>query len=459
MRQRRVQLINIAMACTLVLLSVFIYHWLNIELDKYTNSAYATFRDVHREELQKMRDSILSKNSVPDTTPSRADDKISPVNVLFAYSSGKADSIHGSKTKLLDPLDCDKLGELSTHTLAKLDSSIQANEIDSSTYAQRIQTISAMLKKKGLENTYTIFSKDTCSICIDAFNLLRVEQMNKNLSYGSSFNFPKTQLLKGIIPQISLSVLLLSIVSSAFLLLKLIIREKTKSLELKESFVSNMTHELRTPITTISVALNTLQKEPFDNNIADYISTSIKELDRLSLLVDGVLKLSQFENNELELQMKKIDIKFLFEDVAHKMSPVLREKKASINYKGSQREVYVLADHTHLSNVFYNLIDNSLKYSFDTLRIDYQFSVENNQVVFTYTDNGKGIPEKYLGKVFERFYRAPTEGVSSIIKGNGLGLSYVKEIIERMGGSIVISSQENVGTTLIIKLTNLFSHE
>ena len=222
---------------------------------------------------------------------------------------------------------------------------------------------------------------------------------------------------------------------------------------LKNAFISNITHELKTPIATVSVALEALQNFGALDNRAltqEYLEISRNELQRLSMLVDKVLKLAIFDEKEPELQLESVNLPNLVRRVADSMRLQFEKNGATFTLNNNENPNLTLeADPTHLTSVVYNLLDNALKYGGKKIEINMNSNVENDQntegVNFQVSDDGKGIAEAFQDKIFDKFFRVPTEDVHDT-KGHGLGLSYVAAVIRLHGGSISVESQEGIGT-------------
>jgi two-component system phosphate regulon sensor histidine kinase PhoR len=256
-------------------------------------------------------------------------------------------------------------------------------------------------------------------------------------------------------PQILISLALVGVTIFSFLLLYRNWRQQQKLTILKNDFISNITHELKTPIATVSVAVEALKafdalKDPVRTQ--EYLEISTHELQRLSLLVDKVLKLSLFEKQEIELSKDDFDMKVLVTDVMDSMRLQFEKSQAKVDMVAAEDEQFGLrADKVHFTSVIYNLLDNALKYSTlnPILRVD--LTTEQGHLVLAVTDNGIGIPMDYQGRIFEKFFRVPM-GDRHNVKGYGLGLSYVAYVVQRHGGEISVHSEEGQGSRFTIKI-------
>jgi two-component system phosphate regulon sensor histidine kinase PhoR len=183
----------------------------------------------------------------------------------------------------------------------------------------------------------------------------------------------------------------------------------------------------------------------------EYLDISLGELQRLSLLVDKVLRISMFENSEIRLNTEAVDLYSLVKEVASSMRLQFEKNAAEVNIENEGIDMTVKADRLHMMSVVYNLFDNALKYSGDNPKISVRIVDMGNQAELIFSDNGMGIPAAYREKIFEKFFRVP-HGDTHNVKGYGLGLSYVAQIVQQHKGSIHVESEEGKGSTFIIKI-------
>jgi len=267
---------------------------------------------------------------------------------------------------------------------------------------------------------------------------------------GNAFN----HLLGKITYPILISILLITLTTASFVFLYRNLLAQRRLTSIKNDFISNITHELKTPIATVNVAIEALKSfNAIDNpeRTKEYLDISSSELQRLSLLVDKVLKLSLFENKEIYLNTEKFDLNILAEDVIKTMQLQLQKKKAQLNFSVTGENFIVQADKLHITSVIYNLLDNALKYSPEQPIINISLTEKRNTLEFKVQDNGIGIPSEYKEKIFDKFFRVP-HGNMHNIKGYGLGLSYVNHVIEKHNGSIEMESEIGKGSTFTVNL-------
>jgi len=245
------------------------------------------------------------------------------------------------------------------------------------------------------------------------------------------------------------SVLLIAIIAfSLFYLLRSLLTEKRLSL-IKNDFISNITHELKTPIATVSAAVESLSD--FDvledpEKTKRYLSHSKKELQRLSTLVDTILTSTLYENQQFNITPEKFNVDEVMQGIIdnYKFETV---KQVNITYHNKSNEPDLYADKLLFKQAIGNMIDNAIKYSGNEAQIDVECKTNNRFLVIGIKDNGIGILKENIPYLFEKFYRVSTN--MHRVKGHGLGLSYVKSIIERHKGWVKAESEYGKWTKMI----------
>ena len=252
------------------------------------------------------------------------------------------------------------------------------------------------------------------------------------------------------ISSISLTIILFL---SFALAIYIIFKQKRLS-EIRNDFVSNMTHELKTPISTISLASQMLGDQSIPDKLknVDYLSGVISdESKKLGYHVEKVLQLAIFEKGKLELKFKVCDIHDIIMNVIHTFDIQIKHRGGSIIPKLDAENYSVSIDQVHMTNVFSNLIDNAIKYCNRNPEITIESFNENGYMAVSIADNGIGMNKQDLKKIFEKFYRIPTGNIHAV-KGFGLGLSYVKKIVEEHKGYIKVESKPLEGSVFKIYL-------
>jgi two-component system phosphate regulon sensor histidine kinase PhoR len=276
------------------------------------------------------------------------------------------------------------------------------------------------------------------------------------LQLGNSFSY----LVKKISWPILFSVLLVGLTVVSFILLYRSLLHQHRLAQIKNDLISNITHELKTPIATVGVAIEALKnfnaiQDP--QKTKEYLDISQNELQRLGLLVDKVLKLSMFENKKIELKYEVLDLDEIVKEVVASLRLQLEKMNARIKMN-TEGKLLVNGDRVHLLSVVFNLLDNALKYSKENAAIQVEITEAHDNIILKVTDNGIGIPQEYKTKVFEKFFRVPT-GDKHNAKGHGLGLSYAAQVIRQHQGNIEVDSHEGLGSTFTITLPKSLSNK
>ena len=258
-------------------------------------------------------------------------------------------------------------------------------------------------------------------------------------------------LLRRMAWTLSITFLLIIICGCSFgFMLVSFFRQKRLS-DIRNDFLNNMTHELKTPISSVSLAMELMQSEQASGRSKEeYITIAQHELKRLTMLVDKILKMAAFDRAEIRLSKERFEVEAWAQEVITNMKPLLESSSAMVSLKVSPEHLHIHGDKTHLTNVLQNLIDNAIKYNESpspSIRVEVLGNQQKTSIIVA--DNGKGIPGQYLSKVFDKFFRVPA-GNRHDVKGYGLGLSYVKSVIDLHGGSVGVVSQEGVGSTFTI---------
>jgi two-component system, OmpR family, phosphate regulon sensor histidine kinase PhoR len=272
--------------------------------------------------------------------------------------------------------------------------------------------------------------------------------------YQLVFQNLKSLLLKKIAPQIAFSVFVTLLTMASFLLLYRSLRSQLQLMEIKNDFISNVTHELKTPITTVGVAIEALKNfKGIDNPklTEDYLNIAQNELNRLSLLTDNILKTSLFEGKGVVFKSETLELDKLLEQVLASLRPVAEKANATIEFEKQGTDFHLKGGVDHLTSVVYNLIDNALKYSPIHPLIKITLKDNKDNILLIIRDHGPGIAKEYQKKIFEKFFRVPTGDIHNS-KGYGLGLSYVQTVIKNHGGTIDVESELGKGSCFIIML-------
>lgn len=232
-----------------------------------------------------------------------------------------------------------------------------------------------------------------------------------------------------------------------------IIRQKKLS-EMKNDFINNMTHEFKTPVATIMIASEALKDPEIvedKSRISRLAGIIYDENVRLGNHIERVLSVARLDKKEIQLEYNPVKVNDLIMAVVDSMDLQLKKRGAEIKMNLAATNDVVLGDELHLSNVIYNLIDNANKYSKDAPKISISTKSDRKNLIIEVTDEGIGITKDETKRIFDQFYRVPTGNLHDV-KGFGLGLNYVRDIVHQMDGSIKVNSERDKGTTFLVTL-------
>lgn len=225
-------------------------------------------------------------------------------------------------------------------------------------------------------------------------------------------------------------------------------------MQLKNDLISNITHELKTPVATVSVALEAMQNfRALDNPAltAEYLTIAQQELKRLTLMTDKILKTSSFEATGLEIKTEDTDIENIISEVLTSLKLVFEKHQAQVSFEKEGYDFTIRANREHITNVVYNLLDNAIKYSQPGCQIHVRLVKNQQGIQLSVQDNGIGIPAEHQSKVFDKFFRVPTGDVHNA-RGYGLGLSYVASVVKSLKGTLELKSEAGKGSIFTITL-------
>jgi len=276
-------------------------------------------------------------------------------------------------------------------------------------------------------------------------------------TYAAELSEYQGYIFKKILPELGFSLGLFGCVSLAFFTVFKNLQAQRRLTELKNDFIQNVTHELKTPIATVGVAIEALRnfdamKDPARTQ--EYLDISKSELNRLSLLVDKVLRMSLFEKTAPVLHLETVDFQAIVNEVLASMKLQFEHQNAQLSFETNGDDFRVNGDRLHLTSVVYNLLDNALKYSPGQPEIAVRLFCEAKEIRLEVADRGIGIAPEHRERIFEKFYRVPTGNVHDA-KGHGLGLSYVASVVQQHGGRIEVESGNDFKTSFKIHLPRL----
>jgi len=393
-----------------------------------------------------------------------------PNSILGNYSLYHKNPHQGLDSVLNDPDDIQSMGEDYMSKVSGLINNLlqQVNHPKIINFDRLLDILDEELKGIGIENEYNlaisninnkvIYYKEPETLqatIMFGYKSPVILSSISNPYFTHLFIFHKGKLLlqKTWIILFS-SLFLIIIILACFAYALHIIFDQKKVSEIKNDFVNNMTHELKTPISTVSLALEALVNYDVRSDelrTLKYLDISRKEIRRLSTMVEKVLNTARYERGEIDLKKEQHSINNLIENVVETMTMQVQKKKGTLDCILNSTSDTICVDKIHINNLLYNLIDNSNKYFIDTPQITIRTEDYAKGIILIVSDNGIGISKDELRRVFDKFYRVPTGNIHNV-KGYGLGLSYVKDIVEMHGGKLEVLSDVNIGTTFTIYL-------
>ncbi len=265
----------------------------------------------------------------------------------------------------------------------------------------------------------------------------------------------KNAIIREMLWMIIASIVFTTIIILAFFVTVRTLFNQKKLSEIKSDFINNMTHELKTPLATISLAIDALTNEKVihDTDKIKVYSSMIKEENkRMNKQVEKILQAARLEKEEIKLNLQLLDAHQVIHKVADNFALQVQEKNGVLELKLNASNPNIKADDVHFSNIIFNLLDNALKYSEGSPHITVEtFKHGNGMLSISIKDNGIGMDKETQSRIFEKFYRAHTGNLHNV-KGFGLGLSYVKAIVDAHEGKIKVESTPGKGSTFTITL-------
>lgn len=271
-------------------------------------------------------------------------------------------------------------------------------------------------------------------------------------TYGLEVGNYRYYLLKKVWPQFLFAMILLFVTGAAFFIAHRSIKKQMQLNVLKNDFISNISHELKTPVSTVKVALEALQNFDMKNDVQktdEYLSMAEQEMNRLDMLINKVLNTTMLEDGDHLLNRERTDLKLLVEEVLRSMRLRMEQCDAVVTFDARDEASFLMIDKLHIQGVLINLIDNSLKYATAKPEIKIALIRSADKTSLTVTDNGPGINMEYLEKIFDKFFRVPSNNLHNV-KGYGLGLSYAAMVMKKHNGSIDVKNNVNGGCTFTL---------
>ena len=277
---------------------------------------------------------------------------------------------------------------------------------------------------------------------------------NSNYQLLVNFTGKKEVVLSSVTLMAALSIVFTLIIVIAYSsALSQLIKQRQIS-QIKTDFINNMTHEFKTPIATINLALDAIKNPKVSSDpekVTRYLHMIREENKRMHAQVENVLQISKLEKNELDLKKERLQLHELIEDALTHVELIVEDRNGYIQPHFGALKSSVLGNEDHLTNVIVNILDNAIKYSENEPKIDIYTENVRNSIILKIRDQGTGMSKVVQKKIFEKFYREHTGDIHNV-KGHGLGLAYVKRILDDHHATIHVESERGKGSTFIIKL-------
>ncbi len=279
---------------------------------------------------------------------------------------------------------------------------------------------------------------------------------NNESDFRLYVNFPdrKKFILESILGMMLLSIVFTTIIIIAYSSAIYQLIKQRQISQIKTDFINNMTHEFKTPIATINLALDAIKNPKIIDDkekVYRYLRMIKEENKRMHAQVENVLRISKLEKNELNISKERVKLHDLVEDAISHIELIVENRKGYVKTHFEAQKSSVLANETHFTNVIVNMFDNAVKYSTDAPKIDVYTENVGTNILLKIKDQGSGMSKTAQKRVFEKFYREHTGDIHNV-KGHGLGLAYVKRIIDDHQGHVSVESEKGKGSTFIIKL-------
>jgi two-component system, OmpR family, phosphate regulon sensor histidine kinase PhoR len=494
LKMKNVKGLLVLMVLTILVITGFQAYWLKTNYDKENRQlsfrTNVAFRETIRELQAKkfdfgndINDSLPTRKKMkieiegfPDGPPPmrmrQKENFVNLVNVLRQKTKPLTTDSNSKKEKIIIAMDQTNSFITGDSTHKEFKFNMKANHrmdegfvqllygADSLQDSLRVKEIDSAyvmtLKEESIQVPFSINRLDTfieSEITGHEFNKMTVgfaHPVTYELNVGNRFAYNMKKMLSPIL----FSLFLVGVTILSFVLLYRNMLKQKRLTALKNDFISNITHELKTPIATVGVAIEALQNFNAINDpirTKEYLDISQNELQRLSLLVDKVLKLSMFENKEVQLKYESFNVKNIIDEVTGSMKLQMEKQGAQCEVLTEGNDFTIAADKLHITSVVYNLVDNALKYSPGSSLIKILLKDDGDRITLSVADNGIGIAQEYKDKVFDKFFRVPA-GDTHNVKGYGLGLSYVAYIVEKHNGKIKVESEPGKGSVFSITL-------
>lgn len=473
------------MVLSLILLTASQYFWLKSEYADQKRTFYTHSNLLFKETVRSLEDSLISRSIVrslrindeadslqqseetntitrrnggdrPDSVVDQ--DSLRKTRRVLAQIPGVAFRVQGNRGLQLRrrfdfksaPLDSvqAKFGKRMLEMGYNVDFEVKKDSIPLDSGSRRsFRTFTEMHKK---------FSSAEDSIQVNGVSILNPDLITSfsilpNIMFEAHPKFLNKYLLSKLATSLIFSCFLLLITGLAFFFIYRNLQRQARLNQLKDDLIANVSHELKTPLATISVALEALMQFGGKENpetTKEYLSISRNEVSRLSHMVDNILQTSLLEKETLPINTQTLDLRRLSEEVVKSWQPRFRQMEGSLDFSSIGEDFKTEADEQLVAGVINNLIDNAVKYSKETPEVKVEIAAAENHIALSVSDKGIGISKEFQSQIFDKFFRVPT-GDKHNVKGYGLGLNFVKHIMDLHHGNVSLKSSD-AGTEFLL---------
>lgn len=290
----------------------------------------------------------------------------------------------------------------------------------------------------------------------NTYSFAILPDLDNHSKYQLYVSFPNKSkyLYSELLPFILISLLFTAVIITAYYSAISQLRKQRQIAEIKNDFINNMTHEFKTPIATINLALDAIKNPKIisdQEKVMRYTQMIRDENKRMHAQIENILRISKLEKRELDIPKEKTDIHEIVEDAIEHISLIVEDRGGTIDFHLDANRDTVLVNPTHITSVFVNILDNAVKYSPEAPKIEIYTENIKDFIIVKIKDHGQGMSKQAVKRIFEKFYRENTGDLHNV-KGHGLGLAYVKQIIDDHNGQVHVESEKGKGSTFFVKL-------
>lgn len=290
----------------------------------------------------------------------------------------------------------------------------------------------------------------------NTYSIPILTDIDNHSKYQLYISFPEKSrfLVSDLLPFILISLLFTVVIIAAYYTAIRQLITQRQIAEIKNDFINNMTHEFKTPIATINLALDAIKNPKIIDDkekVLRYAQMIRDENKRMHAQIENILRISKLEKKELDIPKEKIELTEILEDAIDHVSLLVEDREGTINMHFRATRDTVLINATHFTSVFVNILDNAIKYSPSAPVIDIYTENVKDSIVIKIKDQGSGMSKVATKKIFDKFYREHTGDLHNV-KGHGLGLAYVKQIVDDHNAQVFVESEKGKGSTFIIKI-------